>query len=745
VLSLDALNAPQREAVLHERGPLVVFAGAGSGKTRVITYRIAHLVGEREERPWRVLAVTFTNKAAGEMRERLGKLLPQGGADVWVGTFHATCAKLLRKHAAEIGIKSSFAIYDEADSKAMVARVLRDLDIDERRYPPKLVAGAIERAKQEARGPDDFKVFDAETEVIKRIYATYEERMRQSGALDFGDLLFRLVYAMQTNDKLLATLQQRFDHVLVDEFQDTNHVQLRLVHDLCMQHRSLVVVGDDDQSIYRWRGANRRNILDFRDQFPDATVIKLEQNYRSTARILRAAQSVVQRNLEREPKTLWTSNPDGARVTVVRCHDERDEARLAVRAVRDAAQAGHALSDIAIFYRIHAQSRVFEEALRAANIPYRVVGGVRFYDRAEVKDVLAYLRVLENPDDDVSVLRVVNTPSRGIGKATIDRLLDTAATRGISVAEALRVLRDADDQPAALRKKLESFLGLVDSLRERASQGEAPSALARAVLDETGYKQMLETDDTPESDARLENLEELVGSIVDFEEEAEEPTLRAFLEIVTLQTDVDEVAAGDRLTLMTVHAAKGLEFDTVIVAGLEEEMFPYRGLDPGSDREELEEERRLAYVAFTRARERLVLMHASLRHLFGQTRINARSRFIDEIPPDDRHEIGVPPPRASAPPPPRDVYPERDEPAWDENPYRVTYRNAKTSERASGESYVDREDTDLAGLRLGMRVRHAKFGIGQVRAVTEGHPPRVTVTFPGWGTKQIVAKFLEPA
>jgi DNA helicase-2/ATP-dependent DNA helicase PcrA len=408
----------------------VVFAGAGSGKTRVITFRVAHLIATHDVAPWRILAVTFTNKAAGEMRERLLRLLGEQGAAVQVGTFHATCARLLRRHGESLGLTKDFTIYDDQDQLALVKRVLRDLGLDEKRYQPKAMAGRINRAKQEVQGPDDIETPDTWSEIVRRVYTTYEERLHQANALDFGDLIYRTVRALESDDSFRDAVVGRFSHVLVDEFQDTNHAQFRLVQLLSEGHRNLCVVGDDDQSIYRWRGADRRNILDFRASFPDATLVKLEQNYRSTQRILRAANAVIARNTDREPKELWTDNQEGDAILVVRTMDERDEARLVLRGVRELLSQGHRLADVAVFYRTHAQSRVIEESLRSANIGYRIVGGMRFYDRAEVKDLLGYLRVMINPADDMSLLRIINTPSRGIGKTTITRLLDLAAEQG---------------------------------------------------------------------------------------------------------------------------------------------------------------------------------------------------------------------------------------------------------------------------------------------------------------------------
>lgn len=748
-LPLDTLNGPQREAVLHDKGPLVVFAGAGSGKTRVITYRIANLIADRGYAPYRILAVTFTNKAAGEMRERLTGILSHSVHDIWVGTFHSTCARMLRRYHDLAGVKRDFVIYDDADQKAMVTRVLNDFGLDDKRYEPKKVAGAINKAKQEVIGPESYPSNDAWNEVIKRVYTAYEDRMQRSGALDFGDLLYRLVRSIETNETLKHELATRFDHILVDEFQDTNRVQFRLVKDLSEAKRNLCVVGDDDQSIYRWRGADRRNILDFRREYPDASIIKLEQNYRSTKKILRAAHAVVSRNVDREEKTLWTDNAEGPPILVVRSGDEREEAQLAVNAAREVVNAGRTLSDIAIFYRIHAQSRVFEEALRAANLPYQVIGGTRFYDRAEVKDILAYLRVLSNPDDDVSLLRIVNVPARGIGKTSIDRILDIAARNGASVWETLQHISDDASVPSAARKKLVGFVGMMNALREKSSYGMGPAELARAIIEETAYQKSLREEDTPEADARLENIQELLGSMDEFENEAETPTLSAFLENVTLQTDTTKDESAERITMMTVHAAKGLEFPVVFVGGLEEQMFPYHGFDAGDDPDELEEERRLAYVAFTRAREKLILSWASLRRVFGQPRINPRSRFLDELPKADIEEIGGAPSPSYAS--------QRSD--WNDDGYSRPWQHPQRSRsdrpparasapaKSSSESYVDRSDVEVGedGIRAGMRVAHAKYGVGQVRGVTPGVPPKVTVTFPGWGTKQIVASFLQPA
>jgi DNA helicase-2/ATP-dependent DNA helicase PcrA len=725
VLDLGSLNPPQREAVVHQGGPLVVFAGAGSGKTRVITYRVAHLISARDVAPWRILAVTFTNKAAGEMRDRLLGLLGDRGAAVHVGTFHATCARFLRRNGESLGISKDFTIYDDQDQLALVRRVLRDLGLDEKRYQPKAIAGRINRAKQEVQGPESIETPDPWSEVVRRVYEAYEDRLHQANALDFGDLIFRTVRGLEADESFRETLAGRFSHVLVDEFQDTNQAQFRLVRSLSEGHRNLCVVGDDDQSIYRWRGADRRNILDFRTSFSDATLVKLEQNYRSTQRILRAANAVIARNTDREPKALWTDNDEGEAILVVRTMDERDEARLVLRGVQELSAQGYRLSDVAVFYRTHAQSRVIEEALRSANIGYRIVGGMRFYDRAEVKDLLAYLRVAINPADDMSLLRIINTPARGIGKTTITRLLDLAAQHGQSLwgvleGEGLGTIGNA------AQKRLVGFRTLMSDLREVATSDAPLGEIGAELVERTGYAEVLKHDDTPEADARFQNVQELVASMDEFHREHPDAVLADFLENVTLYTSADERSDGDRVTLMTVHAAKGLEFPIVMVTGLEEQVFPFKGIDPWEDPEELEEERRLAYVAFTRAKERLVLSYAAVRRIFGQQRVGIPSRFLNELPVEDTSWIGS---RSTSP---------SSRPG-----------EPRAPERASTDSYIDYSEssvvTDISELRRGMQVHHPKFGVGEVREVMLGSPPRVSVRFPGWGTRKIIASYLEPA
>jgi DNA helicase-2/ATP-dependent DNA helicase PcrA len=567
--------------------------------------------------------------------------------------------------------------------------------------------------------------------------------MKAANALDFGDLLYRLVVAVEGDEKLRLELQRRFRHLLVDEFQDTNHVQYRLVRAIAAEHRQVTVVGDDDQSIYRWRGADRRNILGFKREFPDAHIVKLEQNYRSTQRIVRAAHAIIRHNVEREPKRLWTDNDEGSKIAIIRCADERDEAALIAGAVSDLRSAGRALSEIALFYRIHAQSRVLEEALRARNVPYRIVGGVRFYDRAEVKDMLAYLRLLANPDDDVSLLRIINVPARGIGKKSIEQLLDDAARKGRGLWYALEAAAEEGTGPA---RRYREFLELMKGLKARLEAGEPLAAVGYAVYADSGYKDWLDEQDSAEADARHQNVQELLGSIQELSDQNPELDLDGFLELVTLQTDADggDEGAQERLTLMTVHAAKGLEFPVVLVAGMEENTFPYvrqteEQLEP--DWEQLEEERRLAYVAFTRARENLYLTFAAERRLFRERRPCKPSRFLLELPADDVRRVGMP--QAAAPSRGTTAPVRRPMSPYGGAPMRTAPPEPRPS---SSDTYVDRsEGTDLSGVRVGMRVRHAKFGRGKIVKIKPTEPPRVDVVFDDEpGVKTIQLHYLQP-
>jgi len=742
------LNEPQATAAAHSRGPLLVFAGAGSGKTRVITYRIANLVACLGVAPWRILAVTFTNKAAGEMRDRLERLC---GSDLaralWVGTFHATCAKLLRIHGAAVGVQPNFVIYDTSDQRAVVARALKDLHLDERRYPPRAVLAHIHKHKQAGRGPDEASADSYVDDVALRLFRAYEERLRAANAVDFEDLILlvaRLLESTPEGDKI----RRRFDYVLVDEFQDTNRTQYRFVREIVKGHDNLCVVGDDDQSIYRWRGADVRNIRGFRRDYPDAAIVKLEQNYRSSQRIVSAALGVISRSADRVPKELWTANVEGDPVHIVAARDERDEAAFVVRTIESARSEGADLREIAVFYRVHAQSRVLEEALRAVNIPYHVVGGSKFYERAEVKDALSYLRVVVNPRSDVDLLRVVNVPARGIGHTTVDRLTTWATLNGASVFETLARIEEVDDLGASAKKKLRAFGELLNAMRADAPS-IAPSELLERVLEDTGYLRALEAENDAEADARVENLRELAGSMQDYEAEAraagDAPTAAGFLERVTLVTDVDSMGDGGSVVLMTVHGAKGLEFERVILTGMEEGMFPYKGVDP-SEREELEEERRLAYVAITRARRHLSMTHTQMRQIFGKTRWNRPSRFLAEVPPGAAEHHAT---AAFAGEAQRARYVDRDDDRPSEmRPWRHPQARPKTVPDSDG-PYVDHEffddrahDVTDVPIRRGARVEHERFGRGEVIRVVSVGEPAVVAFFPGWGEKKILARFL---
>jgi DNA helicase-2/ATP-dependent DNA helicase PcrA len=768
------LNGPQADAVAHTQGPLLVFAGAGSGKTRVITYRVANLVACAGVAPWRILAVTFTNKAAGEMRSRLAGLLGDEIAKgLWVGTFHATCARLLRRHGEAIGLAKNFVIYDGDDQKAVVNRALRELGLDEKRYPPRACLAKIHEAKQELRGPDDMQAGSYVDDAVVKVYRLYEAQLAKANAVDFEDLIGKMVELLEKDPRGEGSaIRRRFDYVLVDEFQDTNAAQYRLLRALARDHRNLCVVGDDDQSIYKWRGADVRNIRGFRQDFPDATVVKLEQNYRSTARIVKAALGVIEKSRDRVPKDLWTSNPEGAPVEIVAARDERDEAAHVVEVIQEARARGTDPKEIAVFYRVHAQSRVLEEALRSVNVPYQIVGGVRFYERAEVKNALAYLRVLVNPKSDVDLLRVINTPARGIGTTTLERLSALASARGLSIYDAIDTLdvetAEDGDAPvskrgglASAKKRLVAVRDLLAKLAEKAGS-EAPSDTLAHVLDKTGYLASLQSEDSAESEARLENLRELIGSVQDYEAEStaagEAATLDGYLERVTLASDIDGMKDAPRVTLMTVHGAKGLEFQLVLLTGMEEDMLPYRGMR-SQDERDIEEERRLAYVAITRARARLVMTHVATRQIFGTTRLGRPSHFLAAIPKDAAVHKTT---RAGAQSVPR--YIDRGQGSF-QAPQRGSWRHpyAATAAAASrpsappadpGERFVDREffdddggDGDGASLPVsrGSRVMHADFGEGQVRGVVQSSEPALLVFFPGRGEKKVLARFLRRA
>jgi DNA helicase-2/ATP-dependent DNA helicase PcrA len=695
------LNPQQREAVLHPGGPALVLAGAGSGKTRVLAHRVAYLVRGLGVPPDRVLAVTFTNKAAEEMRQRVAGLLGERVARaVWMGTFHRTCARLLREHADRLGLPKRFSIYDEDDQRQVMREAVRSVGADDRRFPPGAVLAAISAARNDGL---DVSAYEARaTSAFERVVAAcwreYQRLLWARGALDFDDLLTEALRLLEEVPDVRERYQDRFLHVLVDEYQDTNPVQFRLVARLCERHRNLFVVGDVDQAIYGWRGADIRNILEFERDFPDARVLPLEENYRSTQTILRAAEALIAQNPRRYPKRLWTQNPVGAPAVVYAASDEHDEARFVVSELRRLVAEGFRLGECAVLYRINAMSRQFEEAFLRAGVPYQVVGAVRFYERKEVKDVLSYLRLLVNPQDELSLLRALQTPRRGIGEGTVDKLRAFAAGRGWSLWQALEHVDEVPGVPASARRAAAAFVALLRELAARAERLRA-AELVGEVLERTGYREALEAEGTDEAASRLENVQELVTVAQEYEAATGDASLEAFLEHLSLVTDADTYdERADRVVLMTLHAAKGLEFRAVFLCGLEEGIFPHvRSLD---DPRQLEEERRLAYVGITRAKERLYLSYAQLRSLFGRTVANVPSRFLDELPEDalERAQPGPPP--------------------WDAAP--------RGSPRAP------------LVLAVGDVVWHRHFGRGRVLELEgEGEAAVATVHFEGLGAKRL--------
>lgn len=772
------LNAPQHEAVSHVDGPLLVFAGAGSGKTRVITYRIANLLANHGVPPYRILAVTFTNKAAAEMKERLVKLGSEELVrDLWVGTFHSICCRLLRRYHGEVGLERNFVIYDDSDQKALLARIIRNQGLDDRVYQPKAILGKIHKQKQEGIRPEEVKVAAHDDRTWVDLFDAYERGLLAVNAVDFDDLILHMMRIAESDTIAGRELRDRFDYLLVDEFQDTNSIQYRLVRALGYRG-NLCVVGDDDQSIYSWRGANVANIRGFRRDFPETRVVKLEQNYRSSSNIVRAALGVIAPSKDREPKELWTAAEPGAKVHVRGVSDERAEAGFVVENVQRDIQQGTPAEEIAVFYRVNAQSRVLEEAFRGARIPYQVIGGMRFFERAEIKDVMSYLRVVENPRSDADLLRIVNTPVRGIGAKTVERLLQLAHLGQCSAFQALDDAIEDEVLGSAARKKLAEFRQLLQDLRGAAGE-LSPSALARTVLERTGYQKALEKDDTAEADARLENLQEFIGSLEEFELDAEaageQASLSGYLERVSLIADIDTREDIRAVSMMTVHAAKGLEFDSVYLTGMEEKIFPYRGLD-GESPEELDEERRLAYVAITRAKKRLTVTHAGMRTLFGHSNYMQPSRFLANIPAEVAEKFGSSAFGTAGQGSPSSygyggasAYGGYTRPTTSQRA-RSTYAGASAYRKPKAYEDFDQsppsepqeppgqerridfdafDDTsaesdvaDSQNWKKGTRVVHQRFGNGTVVSVMPGEIPKVVAVFSGWGEKKVLANAL---
>ncbi len=731
------LNPRQREAVLHGEGPLLILAGAGSGKTRVIVHRIVHLIREKGVSPRNILAVTFTNKAAAEMKERVEKLLA-GGEVPLISTFHSTCVRILRREIHHLGYAANFAIYDDKDAERVLKDIIREQNLDEKKFPPRMFAAAIDECKNSGTGPEELPSGDPVGEKIARVYAAYQERLRRCNALDFGDLIMLAVRLFETHPEILDHYRERFQWILVDEYQDTNPIQYRLVRLLAGERMNLCVVGDDDQSIYRWRGADIRNILDFEKDFPGVMVVKLEQNYRSTQTILTAAGKVVEKNRGRKGKTLWTENPSGERIVHRRLDNEREEARFVTREIERYLKKDGAPDDIAVFYRTNAQSRVLEDALMGAGVSYHMVGGMRFYERMEIKDILAYLKSLDNPADEVSLKRIINTPPRGIGGATFDKVADLAASRNIPFIQALREAAAGNLLSKGPRTRLADFVNLMDGFADLVDSLPLPELAAR-IIKESGYEARLKEERTEEAKDRLDNLRELLAALDDFERTAEEKGLSAFLEQVAL---ISDMGRGERnresVTLMTLHAAKGLEFPLVFMTGMEERLFPHvRALD---DPEQMEEERRLCYVGMTRARERLWLTNARRRHFYGQEQFNSPSRFLSDIPKEllevqEDHQTGFgwgsSPARSDG----------GAKSGWDD----VMQYSQHHAQAPADSEFPDNEVEVIPegdGVFIGMRVRHRKFGPGTIRKMEgKGDNEKVIVWFDSGGPKKLLLKF----
>ena len=731
----DTLNAEQREAVFHTEGPLLILAGAGSGKTRVLTHRIAYLIEEKGINPWNILAITFTNKAAGEMRERVDDIVGFGSESIWVSTFHSTCVRILRRHIDRLGYDNNFTIYDSDDQKTLMKDVCKLLQIDTKTYRERTILSAISSAKDEMVTPEEYELNaygDFSKKKIAEAYKEYERQLKANNALDFDDLLVKTVQLFQTQPEILEYYQDRFRYIMVDEYQDTNTVQFKLISLLAAKYKNLCVVGDDDQSIYKFRGANIQNILSFEKEFEHTKVIKLEQNYRSTSTILDAANAVIKNNVGRKAKSLWTENGEGEKIQFRQFDTAYDEAEYIVGDIRERVDNGKAAyCDHAVLYRTNAQSRLFEEKMITANIPYKIVGGVNFYARKEIKDLLAYLKTIDNGKDDLAVRRIINVPKRGIGLTTVNRITEAAQQRGISFYEALC---SADLVPGLGRSisKLESFAAMIEYFRKEAEHLSI-TELMEEILTETGYVEELKAEGEEEAEVRLQNIDEFLNKIAAYEESCEEelPTLSGFLEEVALVADIDSLdEESDYVVLMTLHSAKGLEFPYVYLAGMEDGIFPSYMTITADDPTEIEEERRLCYVGITRAKKELAMTCARRRMIRGETQYNKMSRFLKEVPPQllstgkivEKEEL--------------------------ELPKQNSYVQAKQSFQAK--PFMISKPVQQFGVKsgeglsygVGDRVRHMKFGEGTVTAITEGgRDYEVSVDFDSAGTKKMFASF----
>ena len=722
---LNELNDKQREAVLATEGPVLIVAGAGSGKTRVLIYRMIHLVLGKGIHPSSILGVTFTNRAAEEMKSRIRNSLGSMAERIWISTFHSTCAQILRQEISKLGYSRNFVIYDEEDSLSVVKRIMKEKGWDEKVFSPKWVRGRIEWIKRDLLEftVDEAKKLGPAGEMLTEVYQGYSGQLRLANALDFNDLLLLAVQLFELHPDVLARYQDRFRYIMVDEYQDTNYIQYLLVRHLAKKDSNICVVGDEDQSIYRWRGANIENILNFERDFPNAKVIKLEENYRSTKIIISSASKLISHNQKRIAKTLWTSNPEGEKIRVVECADERNEAERVVENMLRLASSGFKYKDFAVFYRVNAQSRPIEDTLRARQIPYQVFGGLKFYDRKEVKDILAYLRLLTNPDDNVALLRVINTPTRGIGNTTQEQVARMAQARGMPMFKALPVAAASPEYPERARNALKEFLRIMAELERGWKSGMPLSDLVALVMDESRYEESLVKESTAESETRLENIEELINAVDDYSTNHDNPTLEDFLEKTALFSDIDQFSEEGLVSLMTLHTAKGLEFPVVTIVGVEEGLSPHvRSIEEGDD-DELEEERRLLYVGMTRAKQRLCLYYARARRLRGTELFCEPSRFLDELPQENLQVE-----HAHAP----QLHKRKPGLKWkqdDVSDFDADY---------SGQEVWDSELE--VSWRPGMAVRHPVFGKGLIERV-EGSEDKIklVVKFDRLGTKKLVA------
>ena len=731
---LNDLNPVQQKAVLETEGPLLVFAGAGSGKTRVLTYRMAYLIQEKRVQPWNIFAVTFTNKAADEMRERVERLLGGSAKGTWISTFHSACARILRQHIEPLGFKRNFVIYDDQDQERHLKTIMKELNLDFKMFPPRAIKSSIDQLKNEGITPDRYSPnpYNIFQKRLALVYQRYQEDLHRNNALDFGDLLTFVSILFKRFPEILGSYRELCRYVMVDEFQDTNLIQYQLVKQMVEAHRNICVVGDDDQSIYRWRGAEVGNILNFEKDFPEAKVITLEQNYRSTQNILQAANHVVRKNRYRKEKRLWTENPEGELLNFYVAEDETDEARFVVRKIMEhASQWGSVrpYHDIAVFYRINAQSRAMEDELVKNRIPYTVVGGMKFYERKEIKDVLAYLKLINNPSDGLSLKRIINVPSRGIGEKTIEKMEAFSREKGFPLYEGLRQVVGEDSLTPAARAKMKEFIQLTEELRKDAGFLTL-SQLTLALLAKTEYLQRLKEEGTDEAFSKMENIDELINVMMGLEQGEEKVSLESFLDKVSLVTDVDLYEdKGNRVSLMTLHCAKGLEFPAVFIVGIEEGLLPhYRR---GEEIEDMEEERRLFYVGMTRAKQRLFLSRAEKRSTFGVGRANLASRFLDELPMELMQF--------------EEKRGRMESLFSQETPWREDFHQTESmGDGLSQEGPFSEKDGVVLSpegffpLKIGMRVRHLKFGVGRVKSV-EGmdENQKATIVFGTVGSKRL--------